>query len=289
MEFVAIDFETANSDMASVCQVGIAEFQEGCITKEWKSYINPEDYFDPINVSIHGIDEKIVRDAPALPDISDQLYEYLNGRICVCHTHFDRVAATQAFNRYNLSVPTCTWLDSARISRRAWEQFSNSGYGLKNVCDYLGYSFQHHDALEDAKAAGYIVLKAIEMTGLDIQGWLKRIDQPIFFGKAGIAFDGNPEGSLYGDVIVFTGALEIPRSLAAKMAAKIGCTVATGVNKNTTILVVGDQDVMKLAGHEKSSKHRKAETLILNGQRIQIIRESDFKHLVNMDYHPIST
>jgi DNA polymerase-3 subunit epsilon len=64
------------------------------------------------------------------------------------------------------------------------------------------------------------------------------------------------------------------------MAAKVGCEVAPGVTKKTTILVVGDQDIKKLAGHEKSSKHRKAEELALAGKRIRIIQESDFQELV---------
>jgi DNA polymerase-3 subunit epsilon len=39
---------------------------------------------------------------------------------------------------------------------------------------------------------------------------------------------------------------------------------------------------MTLAGHDKSSKHRKAETLIANGHSIRILRETDFKQLVAM-------
>ena len=73
------------------------------------------------------------------------------------------------------------------------------------------------------------------------------------------------------------------RGEAADMAAKIGCTVADGVTKKTTILVVGDQDVRKLAGQEKSSKHRKAEDLIEKGQTIRIVRETDFGELVKSD------
>jgi len=92
--------------------------------------------------------------------------------------------------------------------------------------------------------------------------------------------EANPDGALYGDVIVFTGALEIPRREAADMAASIGCEVAPGVTKKTTLLVVGDQDVARLAGQSKSSKHRKAESLILKGVPIRILRESDFRDLV---------
>ena len=82
-----------------------------------------------------------------------------------------------------------------------------------------------------------------------------------------------------GEVLVFTGAFEIPRREAADLAAAIGCQVASGVTKKTTMLVVGDQDIKKLAGHEKSSKHRKAEELIEKGIPIRILKESDFKEI----------
>ena len=57
--------------------------------------------------------------------------------------------------------------------------------------------------------------------------------------------DGNPEGELSGEILVFTGALKIPRRDAATMAAEIGRTVGSSVTKKTTLLVVGDQDVEK--------------------------------------------
>ena len=87
--------------------------------------------------------------------------------------------------------------------------------------------------------------------------------------------------SLAGDVVVFTGALSITRIEAADLAAQAGCTVATTVSKATTVLVVGDQDVSRLGGHDKSSKHRKAEELIANGQPIRILGESDFRAVLS--------
>lgn len=84
---------------------------------------------------------------------------------------------------------------------------------------------------------------------------------------------------MYGNVAVFTGALSIPRQEAATAAATAGCEVATSVTKHTTLLIVGDQDIRKLAGAGKSSKHRKAEELMAKGQSIRIIGESDFGQL----------
>lgn len=66
MNLVALDVETANADMYSICQIGIAYYNEGSLSEKWKSYIDPEDYFDAINVSIHGIDESTVKCSPKL-------------------------------------------------------------------------------------------------------------------------------------------------------------------------------------------------------------------------------
>jgi DNA polymerase-3 subunit epsilon len=74
--------------------------------------------------------------------------------------------------------------------------------------------------------------------------------------------------------------LRIRPPQAAELAAAAGCEVDSGVTKHTTVLVVGDQDIARLAGHEKSSKHRKAEELMAHGQGIRIIGESDFQRLL---------
>lgn len=288
MEFVAIDVETANADMASICQIGLAKYKDGILEKEWSSLINPEDYFDFINIDIHGINEADVSEAPSLPEIVEKLSEFMSGSICVSHTHFDRVSIYRAFEKYSLNHLDVTWLDSARVARRTWQECAWSGYGLANICQIIGYQFKHHDALEDAKASGQVILSAIAKTGLDLEAWLKRVGQPIDpsnnSSSTSIQREGNPEGELFGEVLVFTGALLIPRAEAATLAASAGCSVGAGVTKKTTLLVVGDQDITKLAGKEKSSKHTKAERLISKGQNIRILKESDFKELVNQSH-----
>lgn len=287
MNFVAIDVETANADMASICSIGVVKFENNEAASEWYTLINPRDYFDAMNVSIHGINEGMVAGAPTYPDIVGTLNQMLRDEVVVTHTHFDRVATHQASARWSVPEPICQWLDSARVARRAWRDCATSGYGLANVCRLIGYEFQHHNALEDAKAAGHVLLAAMAATGLDLDGWRRRVQQPIDPASSGsgaaIRRDGNPDGPLFGEVIAFTGALTIPRREAADLAAGAGCEVASGVTKATTLLVVGDVDVQRFAGHRKSSKHRKAEQLIAQGVPIRILRETDFRELASMD------
>jgi DNA polymerase-3 subunit epsilon len=281
MRFVAIDFETANPNLASICQIGVVVFENGSVSKTWQSLVDPEDYFDGMNVSIHGITEDDVKDAPTFPTLFSNLRILLEKQIVVSHTSFDRVALGRVLEKYELSGFDCTWLDSARVVRRAWPDFSDSGYGLSNITEVLGIVFRHHVAHEDARAAGEVVLRAIKDTGKNLEDWLIRANQPLSRGL--IAQEGNPEGPLFGEFVVFTGALSMHRHEAAKMAADAGCSVLVGVNKSTTLLVVGDQDIKQLAGHEKSSKHRKAEALIAIGQSIRIIGESDFGKIVGLN------
>lgn len=286
MKFIAIDVETANADLASICQIGIASFEDNQISETWESLVDPEDEFDEVNVSIHGITEEKVFFAPIFPDVFENLRSRLEGQIVVSHMPFDRIALGRVLEKYSLPVFECTWLDTARVARRTWTQFAYSGYGLANLTNELGIQFKHHDALEDARAAGEILIKAIEKTGLEISDWLDRVRKPIFDQSSGSGYSekitrgGNIDGHLFGEVVVFTGALSVPRKQAADIAAQSGCQVDSAVTQSTSILIVGNQDVRRLAGHDKSTKHRKAEDLIQKGNNIRILTEDDFFRLV---------
>jgi DNA polymerase-3 subunit epsilon len=271
MRFIAIDVETANVNMASICSIGAAVFEGGVMTDKWYSLVDPKDYFDGVNISIHGIDETQVMGAPTFKEVAEKIDQLVSGNVVVTHTHFDRVAMHQAALRWTVPPLACTWLDSARVARRTWAECARRGYGLSDVCKRIGYSFEHHNALEDAKASGQVMLAAMR------DAMLNRVTQPV---GGSIKRDGNPDGSLAGEVVVFTGALDIPRHEAADLAASIGCAVGSTVTKKTKLLVVGDTDIARLAGHSKSSKHRKAEEMAMQGHPIRIIRETDFRELI---------
>ena len=236
MNYLALDIETANADYSSICQIGIAEFKNGEIIDKWETLINPEDYFDPFNISIHGISEEDVENSPTFNEVYSELKERTNNKITIHHMPFDRIAMNRACDYYKLAHLTPKWLDSAKIVRRTWEDFAYSGYGLSNIANFLNIKFEHHDALEDAITAGLIVEKACEITNLTIDDWFKRVGQPIFLYKnnsPSINLSGNPEGQLYGENLVFTGSLSLLRRDAGLIASQIGCNVTNSVTKKT--------------------------------------------------------
>ncbi|MFJ1573962.1 exonuclease domain-containing protein [Pseudomonas sp. NPDC088322] len=280
MDFTVIDVETANPNLASICQVGIVVFRGGMLVESWSSLVNPNDYFHPMNVSVHGIDESMVASAPSWQEVYPLILPFVTGRIVASHMPFDRTATLRACQSAGLEHFDCSWLDTARVARRAWGEFSRSGYGLKNLCATFGITFQHHDALEDARAAGEVLLRAIADTGVCAAEWCARAITPLSPARPTTELTVAQDGVLCGDVVVFTGALSIPRRDASALAAANGCEVGAGVTRHTTLLVVGDQDISRLAGKDKSTKHVKAEELIAKGQSIRILGESDFQAML---------
>ena len=283
MRFLAIDVETANADRASICAIGAVEFIDGQPGREWYGLVDPKDYFDAINIDIHGITEEAVVGAPLFPVALLKFISLAEAGVTISHTAFDRVAIERASLKYSIHPWPTSWLDSCRMARRAWpDKFGTKGYGLASVAKFLGIKFKHHHALEDAKAAGLIVCRAVETTGIDLDGWRGRIQQPIDpHACKPTSIAGNPAGPFAGEKIVFTGALELPRREAAALAAEAGFDVLAGVTKKVDVLVVGNQDARKLGGHEVSSKQRKAEELIRAGHQVEIITEADFFSLVD--------
>ena len=286
-DFVALDVETANARFSSICSIGAVRFEDGTTVSDFYELIDPQAEFSGINVAIHGISESDVRGAPTFDEVLPRLISFVSDQTVVHHTHFDKSAVHQAANERGVAAPAWAWLDSAKITRRAWPQLARRGYGLADVCDMIGYEFDHHNALEDARACGEVVLAASrELPGTDLQALA---NQPLgrVLGTSGVEIpDPAEDGPLVGETIVFTGAMDMRRQEATIIAAQLGCQVADNVTKKTTLLVVGDIDVRKLAGHKASRKQRRAEELISGGQSIRILAESDFLAFVADETHP---
>jgi DNA polymerase-3 subunit epsilon len=69
MEFIAIDVETANADLASICAVGLVHFKDERVFRDLSFLIDPEDEFDGMNISIHGIEPEHVKGKPTMREV----------------------------------------------------------------------------------------------------------------------------------------------------------------------------------------------------------------------------
>ena len=92
----------------------------------------------------------------------------------------------------------------------------------------------------------------------------------------------DPEHLCYGRNVVFTGTLSsLVRKDAQRMVLEIGGNCTPGVTRETHFLVVGEQDYTQYGEGFKSSKMKKAEKLLNEGQEIELITGSQFLELFN--------
>ena len=279
-----VDVETANDARSSICAVAIVSVEGARVDDVYHSLIDPEGEFGERQVRIHGIAPEHVRGAPTIPEVASHVRGILEGNMVASHTMFDRQALDQSFYRYGLdSLAVRGWLDTCRIAKTVWPELGR--HGLAVLAENLGIQFEHHDALQDARAAGYVFAAcrgaapdAVRSIATNIP---RRSAPPTSRPTAGLQSEhlGDVEGhGLLGQHIVFTGALCLPRWEVEESATAAGASVRGSVTRRTTLLVVGVQTSL---GGEKSSKHRRAEELNQSGQaEIGIISESEFIRLL---------
>ena len=165
--FAAIDFETANYDAASACSLGIVAADADGSATEWHRLIRPPAMrFLPAFVAIHGIRPEDVEDKPEFPALWPEIASLLRGRIVFAHNaQFDMGVLGATLDRYDLREEPFRFGCTARLARHVWAGLPR--HKLDVVAAALGFSFRHHDALEDARACAFIVRKALERSGTD--------------------------------------------------------------------------------------------------------------------------
>ena len=227
-DFVVIDVETACSRVSSICQIGIVGFAGGREIFAYETLLDPRDDFHAFNTHIHGIAAHHVVGQPCFADVHAVVDRHLAGRTTVAHSYFDKGALSAACRVHDRPAIATTWLDSVRVAKRAWPDLPN--HKLGGLARYLGIAHKHHDALSDARAAGWVVIKAIDHTGLSLADWLAPPR------KARPAPRAAREGALAGERVVIVGA---PRDgpLAHRLAA-CGARIMTAMGSTTTMLVV---------------------------------------------------
>lgn len=169
VDFLAIDFETANSFRGSPCSVGIAEVRGGQIVSRRAELIcpvgvsGPED-FDAVNVAIHGITWDMVAKRPSFSEVWESLELHKVDIPLVAHyAAFDLGVIREAFNDEGLEWPSLSYTCTVVLSRKVLDLPS---YSLPFVADSLGVGLRdHHDAGADASACAEIMLGLLEKTG----------------------------------------------------------------------------------------------------------------------------
>lgn len=153
LPFCAIDLETTgiNPLLHRIVEVAIIRFNLVSGEESFSSLVNPGVRMPEDAFGIHGISDEMVRGAPAVGDILDEIEGFIGGSILIAHcASFDLSFLGSAFRRSGRVVPPMVGVDTVRMSRRAYRGLPN--YRLETLCGYLGIDILHHRAYPDALA-----------------------------------------------------------------------------------------------------------------------------------------
>lgn len=291
LDFVAVDFETANRSHASACAVGAVRVRDGRIVDEFRALVRPPedlDDFEPGNVRVHGITAAAVADSPAWPEVYPQLRVFIGDDVMVGHNvAFDTSVLLNACGAYDISWPSLESLCTLRLARAS---LYIPSYSLPWVAAHLNLEeFDHHDPLADARASALVLVALASMaaaTSVTDLGerlsvpttptWTERDDD--LFAALSADSDAVVGTGFANEVVCFTGALKMMvRDRARELVVEQGGSWQDGVTRTTTILVTGDVDERTFRpGMTLSSKLAKAFAQVEAGQNLEIITEEAF-------------
>jgi DNA polymerase III subunit epsilon len=151
-KFTAIDFETANGNRTTICQVGLIVIENGIITNEINLLVQPpENYYWDRFIDIHGITPAMTENEPTFDQVWHLIEPHITNQNVVAHNGicFDFPVLEKTLAYYNIQAPAYRKLDTHKIYRG----------GLKALCNKYDIPLNHHDALSDAKACGELYLR----------------------------------------------------------------------------------------------------------------------------------
>lgn len=141
--------------------IGIAVIENGVITKQFYSLVNPETRFDYFNVQLTGISERTVKNAPRFPEVWEQIKPLMESGLLVAHNAvFDMGVLKKCLLEYGISwKPYVHYICTVQMGRRLLPGMSHS---LNVLCEHYGIALDHHQADSDSRACAEILLRYLE-------------------------------------------------------------------------------------------------------------------------------
>ena len=261
-DYVAIDFETANSEKTSACSVAIVAVKDDEIVEEKHWYIRPDPLIiSSFNEKIHGIGYDQLKNAPQFREVWSELSEFITNQTVIAHNMlFDKSVLVETLEYYAITPPKFTAICTLELARRTWKL---EDYKLLTVAKFSGFAnLIHHNALSDAKACAKIYSELLkedtttQSVGHIIdKGTSNRGKRNNRFGKQYVGYNKNiqnvtksldanidPNHPFFEKRIIITGELLSMTREDAKLAIlNTGGRYMTTVSKLTDYIVDGNQ------------------------------------------------
>ena len=169
--FICFDVETPNARNDRMSAIGITVVENGAVTEEFFSYVNPEEPFDPFNTKLTGISAETVASAPTFGELWPRIKALMSGGILAAHNaSFDLGVLKKCLNDYGILWKTrVPYVCTVRIGRKVLPEISHR---LNEMCSYYQIGLDHHKADSDSRACAEILIRYIR-SGVNVYDFKK--------------------------------------------------------------------------------------------------------------------
>ncbi|MBR3168572.1 MAG: hypothetical protein IKF18_07795 [Erysipelotrichaceae bacterium] len=278
-DYTVIDVETTGlkADLCEMTEISGVRVRGHKIVAEFSSLIHPLHPIPDNIVSLTGISNEMVKDAPELEEVLPAFLDWLGDDILVGQNiPFDISFLLHGCRSARIEPFRNDYEDTLSFSRLLLPEMPH--HRLNNLCDHFGIvNEQAHRSLSDCRAT-YAVYRSLcalieekQIPQSELSFGILHLDDR----KEGVTRRGYDRAHpLYGKRVVFTGSFKSRkrRELETEAAAR-GAVVVHEIGFTTDFLFYGE-------GAEDSIRFKKAELLKEQGAQLKILNEDGLLELL---------
>ncbi len=266
IDFITIDFETANNKRNSVCAVGICIVEKGVIIDTFFSLIRPpRNSYSNTNINIHGITPKQTENAPDFPSVWNEIDKRIKGKLIVAHNakSMDEKCLYNSLELYDIPYKKedYKFTDSLELTQTLlW--FLKS-YRLKDLCKLFSINFDEekaHNPLYDAQKVAELVCFLSKYFNLNEDLVPVKVEKKKKKQQENVTKEMKDRNRAHGDLlkpnfdiedkshffygkkVVYTGTfLNFPnRKVIAELIKEVGGDNNNSISSKTDIVILGE-------------------------------------------------
>ncbi|WP_186577436.1 PolC-type DNA polymerase III [Aquibacillus kalidii] len=163
--YVVFDVETTGLSAVydTIIELAAVKIKNGDIIDRFEAFANPHHPLSQTTIDLTGITDDMVKDAPEVDEVLRDFHKWMGNDILVAHNaSFDMGFLNEGLKKIDFPKATNPVVDTLELARFLFPELKN--HRLNTLCKKLDIELtQHHRAIYDAEATGYLMWKLIKL------------------------------------------------------------------------------------------------------------------------------
>ncbi|MED1672042.1 PolC-type DNA polymerase III [Pallidibacillus thermolactis] len=162
--YVVFDVETTGLSAVynTIIELAAVKIKNGEVIDKFESFANPHHPLSAFTIELTGITDDMVKDAPDPEEVLQRFYDWSRDSIIVAHNaSFDTGFLNVGYQKIGKGKYTDPTIDTLELARFIFPDMKN--HRLNTLAKKLNVELtQHHRAIYDAEATGFILIKLLK-------------------------------------------------------------------------------------------------------------------------------